>query len=165
MADFEAPRPYYFFLAAGIAQAGHFSTMRRRLSIAVSTRCFESPVNEPFRPRISSNWSDSLPMIRRVDAANSSRVVPVKVTSTDGGLGLSGDPLPSSASSARSNSRALMSFSGFCRPVCGSVSSVSGVSVAAISSGSAAIRYRTLGSSSKKTATLRFFSLKRWTRM
>jgi hypothetical protein len=51
-------------LVAGAAHAGHFSTMRRRLSIAAKTRCFESPVNDPFRPRISVIWSDNRPMIR-----------------------------------------------------------------------------------------------------
>ena len=44
----------HFFLVAGIAQAGHFNTMPRKCSIASRTPCFEAPVNEPVRLRISA---------------------------------------------------------------------------------------------------------------
>ncbi|MEI6168449.1 MAG: hypothetical protein WCS52_14805 [bacterium] len=52
-----------------------------------------------------------------------------------------------------------------CSPVRGSVSSVSGVSVAAFSSGKAARLCRTVGAKLKKTEALRFFPTNLATRM
>jgi hypothetical protein len=84
--------------AAGEAQAGHFSTMRRKFSIASRTRCFEVPVKDPFRPLISVSRLDNWPMLRWASAANASRVSPDNTTSVETGFGFSGTVLPWSAS-------------------------------------------------------------------
>ena len=63
--------------------------MRRNRSIAANTLCFESPVNRPFRPRMSASLPTNRSIAFRTSAAYSSRVAPLNVTSTDVGFGVS----------------------------------------------------------------------------